>query len=89
MRKRAGVIGFRMGGGKNLHVDRFALRLGMQENRFVLSPKSVVGVWRREFAKHCSEPHVVECLNGPVAKMAMQLQKFKATRPELSIDRRR
>lgn len=76
MRKRAGVIGFRMGGGKT-YTSIVSLSGWGCKRILVLSPKSVVGVWRREFAKHCSEPHVVECLNGPVAKMAMQLQEFK------------
>ena len=43
----------------------------------ILCPKSVTGVWRREFAKHCGLSHQVTILEGTSKEKAYQAQQAK------------
>jgi SNF2 family DNA or RNA helicase len=72
-RKRA-MLCIPMGGGKSRVAVQYAVEAGVQ-TVLVLCPVSVIGVWRREFAKHAAGQFDVECLDdGTCAQKADRLK---------------
>ena len=59
----AALLAICMGGGKSL--TAITLLMERQCKRvLIICPKSVLGVWRREFARHCTVPHSLLVLDG-------------------------
>ncbi len=62
-RLHAALLAVCMGGGKSLAAIAL-LQEKMCRTVLILCPKSVLGVWRREFERHCSIPHAMLILDG-------------------------
>ena len=59
----AALLAICMGGGKSL--TAITLLMERQCKRvLIICPKSVLGVWRREFNRHCTVPHSLLVLDG-------------------------
>lgn len=65
--KGSGYIAFEMGGGKS-YVAIATIRAWGAKRTLILCPKSVMGVWRREYTKHTSHPVAVCVLDQTSAK---------------------
>lgn len=69
--KPASLLGLEMGCGKTL-ATICLLQAWKSRLNLILCPKSVTGVWRREFAKHCGLSHRVTILEGSSKEKAYQ-----------------
>ena len=76
--KYAAMLAIGMGGGKSLTTVSLLENWGIK-SAVILCPRSVIGVWRREFEKHSFGVVKVLCLDsGTSAKKATAVEDFMA-----------
>lgn len=76
--KYAAMLAIGMGGGKSLTTVSLLENWGIK-SAVILCPRSVIGVWRREFEKHSFGVVKVLCLDsGTSAKKASAVEDFMA-----------
>lgn len=76
LNRPATILDLGMGCGKSL-TTVCLLQAWQSRMNLVICPKSVVGVWRREFHKHCGTSHQVVVLEGSSRQKANMLEQGK------------
>lgn len=76
LKKPAAMLALEMGCGKTL-TTICLLQAWQARMNLIICPKSVTGVWRREFGKHCGVSHQVVILEGSSKQKAAMLEQGK------------